>query len=244
MGKIKTKQEALCVPTKLCIPAIVYMLKAVEKVEDTIKPTSLHMSATYNMQNEGTRKLARKQGTPSFAHKMASANEEGIPLNDRELDSDSDDSEDDSQRPAELPYNRTLNTITEDDEAPNTGFTDAIPYKPPKRCRDPHFAGHPICHGRQKTTSHCSNGGDAREDLQLRFAALHDGGDSVAYYRDWRILKWEHGQTMVHGQSTLRNEVTTGKEEGERCAGSSVSIEELEKVCGSRLTSITGTNRL
>jgi hypothetical protein len=117
---------------------------------------------------------------------MASANEEGFPLADRELDSDSDDS---AGSEVPLLYTQSLDAIAEEDVDANDGFAKVVDYETPKYCCDPNSSIHPDCHGCHKTHSYAHNVVDAELDFQERFVFTHNGGDSIAHYRNWRILK-------------------------------------------------------
>ncbi|KAF9694389.1 hypothetical protein EKO04_007620 [Ascochyta lentis] len=190
-----------------------------EEDEDTVEQSPTSNENTSNIQKVTMRAPPRSGGTISVARMMASANEDGFPLADQELDSDSDE---DFAGPPSPPYTPDLDAITEDDETSNDGFVDIVDYEVPKYCHDPHFSGHPECHKRHISDTHGFIASDAAEDFQLRFAATHNGGDSIARYRNWRRLKLEYGETVVHGRSSLRNEVIVEEEEeGVRTHGQS-----------------------
>ncbi|KAF1350546.1 hypothetical protein EJ07DRAFT_183982 [Lizonia empirigonia] len=157
------------------------------------------------MQTPSMRRLPRSRDTASFAHLMASANEEGFPHADRELDAD--DEENDVSERSPLSYTSNLEAIAEDNEESTDGFLDVSDCEAPKYCRDPNFPGHPDCLGRHKIDSFGFGAVDAKLDFQERFALIHNGGDSPAHYHNWCILKWNHGETIVHGQSSLCYEV-------------------------------------
>jgi hypothetical protein len=118
---------------------------------------------------------------------MASANEEGFPLADRELDSNSDNSA--GSKEVSPLYTQSLDVIVEEDVDANDGFVNVVDYEAPKYCCDPNSSTHPDCHGRHKTDSYAHNVVDAELGLQGRFVFTHNGGDSIAHYHNWRILK-------------------------------------------------------
>lgn len=157
------------------------------------------------MKTTSTRRLPRSRGTMSFAHLMASANEEGLPHADRELDTD--DEENDISDRSSIPYTSNLEAIAEDNEDSTDGFPDVADCIALKYCRDLKFPGHPNCLGRHKIDSFGFGAVDAKLDFQERFDLIHNGGDSPAHYYNWCTLKWNHGESMVHGQSSLCYEV-------------------------------------
>ncbi|KAF1928081.1 uncharacterized protein M421DRAFT_92885 [Didymella exigua CBS 183.55] len=206
------EQEALCVPTTR---ATLHGIYSIRDDHPTITQSNSPPMFSEIMQTEAPRKLRRSSGTTSFTRLMASTNEVGFPLTDHELDSDSDVEDDHGVTPP--PYKTALDAITEDDEAsePDTGFVNVVNLGAPEYCRDPDSTQHPECHGRYKTDSYAHNRFDAKLDFQERFVAAHTGRDSAAYYRNWRTLKLDHGETLVHGQSSLRNPIATPEEDVE-----------------------------
>ena len=197
------EQEALCVQTNAATFNGIYNFRDVHP-SNKKAPTARKMSTT-SAKNVPLRRLPRSRGTTSLTRLMASANEEGFPLPDRELDSDSDQDQDETTPP---PYTTALDVITEGDEDEEGGFVDVGDLDVPKYC-DPDSANHPECHGRYKAVSYAHNVVDAELDFQERFVTAHSDHDSAAYYRNWRVLKHDYGETMVHGQSLLRKPVTS-----------------------------------
>ncbi|KAJ4379799.1 hypothetical protein N0V86_004983 [Didymella sp. IMI 355093] len=206
-------QKALCVQTNATSLNGIYNFR---NVHPSIKKS--RMSRTIpadSMRSEARRMLPRSRGTTSLACMMATANEESFPLPDHELDSDSDEEQ---EEVVPSPYTTALDAITEGDEDEEAagGFVDVIDFGAPKYCHDPDSAHHPECRGRYKALSYTYNVEDAELDLQERFVRAHGGHDSAAYYRNWRTLKLDHGETLVHGQSSLRNLVADTGEGDER----------------------------
>lgn len=103
-------------------------------------PSKSPTADKHNMQNASKPRLRRSPGTISFAQMMASANEEGFPLADRELDSDSDDS---AGSEVPLLYTQSLDAIAEEDVDANDGFAKVVDYETPKYCCDPNSSIHP-----------------------------------------------------------------------------------------------------
>lgn len=198
------EQEALCVPTNPMTLASVYKFRNLPENGNNVEELTLPTATTTKMQIATPRRLPRSRGTKSFASLIANAKDEEFPLMDHELEITSDEIDDAQISP--LAFSQTLGAIAEEPEVSYAAFVDVENYTPPRYCRDPHFTGHLECLGREKTDSYCSNAVDAELDLRQRFAMVHNGGDSPAQRRDWRILKWDYGQTMVHGQSSLRIE--------------------------------------
>ena len=209
-------QEALCLPTNPTTLKGIYKFRDVEKNDNATKQSGTRTKTTSDMRNVAMRRFPRSRGATSFARMMAIANEEGFPLVDRKLDSDSEDSND-PEAPPPPTCATTLDVITEVEEnvEANDGFINIVDHGALKYCRDPHFAGHPECHSRYKVDSYGRNATEAELDFQKRFAATHGGGDSVAHYHNWCVLKWDHGETLVHGQSALRNTVAANDNEDE-----------------------------
>jgi hypothetical protein len=206
------EQEALCVQTNATSLNGIYNFR---NVHPSVKKG--RMSGTIpadSMRNEARRMLPRSRGTTSFTCMMATANEEGFPLPDHELDSDSDEEQEEA---VPSPYTTALDAITESDEDEEAagGFIDVVDFGAPKYCRDPDSAYHPKCHGRYKAHSYTHNIADAELDLQERFIRAHGGHDSATYYRNWRTVKLDHGETLVHGQSSLRNLAADPEEDDE-----------------------------
>lgn len=211
---VERGQEALCMQTNATTFYGIYNFRNVEHTHIITKYSDPLVLPIDSMKNAAARRLPRSRGTTSFARLMASANDEGFPLADHELDSDSDDS-DEKDNPALPPYTTALDLITEgdEDEEADDGFVDVVNLGGTKYCRDPHSADHPECHGRFKCESYAHNAVDAELDFQERFVTAHNGRDSIAYYRNWRTLKLDHGEALVHGQSSLRNAVATPGED-------------------------------
>ncbi|KAF3044115.1 hypothetical protein E8E12_009868 [Didymella heteroderae] len=204
------EQEALCVETNA---TTLYGIYNIRNAHSSTKeaPVSRKMSRS-SAKDVGPRRLPRSRGITSLARLMASAIEEDFPLPDRELDSDSDGDQDES---APLLHTAALDTITEgnEDEEMNNAFVDVVDLGAPEYRRDPGSANHPEGYGRFKDDSHTHNVVDAELDFQERFTTNHNGRDSAAYYRKWRTLKHDHAETMVPGQSSLRNPVGRTEEE-------------------------------
>ncbi|KAH6613930.1 hypothetical protein C7974DRAFT_380330 [Boeremia exigua] len=126
-----------------------------------------------------------------------------------DIDSDSDEREDldtPSPPPPHIPTLESISEVDEDIES-NDGFVNVIDDEPPMYCRNPHSADHPHCHGRIVDHQFGYNAMDAELDFQERFVLTHGSVHSVSRYRDWQYLKWECGQSTVHGRSSLRVEV-------------------------------------
>jgi hypothetical protein len=210
------EQEALCMQTNAATLHGIYNFR---NVHSCIKkaPAARKMSMS-NAKNMAPRRLPRSEGTTSLTRLMASANEEGFPLPDRELDSESDEDQDEAAPP---PYTTALDAITEgdEDEEADVGFVNVVDIGAPKYCHDPDSANHPECHGRYKADAYAHNVVDAELDFQERFVSAHSGHDSAAYYRNWLCLKHDHGETLVHRQSSLRNPVASPEEEEEESDG-------------------------
>lgn len=100
---------------------------------------------------------------------MASANDEGFPLPDRELDSYSDEDQDKTAPP---PYTTALDAITEgdEDEEADAGFVHVVDVGVPEYCRNPDSANHLDCHGRYKADSYAHNVVEAELSFQERFS--------------------------------------------------------------------------
>lgn len=205
------EQEALCVPTNATTLHGIYNLRGAHFPREKLNSRA---KSTDSMQDEATCMLTRSRGATSFTRLMSSASEEGFPLADRELDSDSDDEDEHGVLPQA--YTAKLDGITERDENEeiDDGFVDVVDLEAPKYCRDPDSARHPECHGRYKTEFYAHNIFDAELDFQDRFVTAQNGSDNGSYYRNWRTLKLDYGETLVHGQSSLRNAVAIS-EEGE-----------------------------
>ena len=197
------EQGALCLPTIPATLESIYRSRHV-KYDNTTDKRTAPAQISAKMHNVNTRRLQRSPGTTSFARMMASANEEGFPLADRELDSDDSDSSEQSVRATAT---QSLYAIAEEDGDADDGFVNVVDYECPKYCRDSDSSIHPDCNGRYKTGAHALNAIDSNLDFQQRFDHIHNGGDSITHYRNWRILKWDHGETMVHGESSLRSEM-------------------------------------
>jgi hypothetical protein len=152
----------------------------------------------------------------SFTKMLASANKKDFPHDNRELDSDTDsdsdsdvDSDDVFSSPSPPRQTKNLAAIEEASEEEEEAST-SLPIAEhvfTRYCRDPNFSGHPTCNHRTRSFSYGHPASDAETDLQERFMLEHDGEDSAAHYLNWRALKWEYGETMVHGPSLLRKEV-------------------------------------
>lgn len=153
--------------------------------------------------------LRRRGSTVSFTKMLASANEHSFPHDDRELDSDSDSDSDSDDvfssptLPRRTKFMAAIAEASDEEEEAATSFPIAI-HVPSRYCRDPYFTGHPTCHHRARDFSYAHPASDAGIDLQERFMLKHDGEASPAHYLNWRVLKWDYGQTMVHGPSLLR----------------------------------------
>lgn len=177
--------------------------------DDSSEQSRYHSKRIVIMDDVSHSGISRSQG--SFANLMAIANEEGFPLTDRELNSDSDSDSD--TKPA-APYTTTLDAVTEINKGENfpNGIINIIDHGTPKYCRDPDAPLHSECYNRIKDRSYAHTTADAALDFSERFCFTHDGGDSTAYYRNWSVLKWKCGERLVHGNSSLRGEVV--REEG------------------------------
>lgn len=81
-------------------------------------------------------------------------------------------------------------------------------------CYDPTFPGHSPCDTHQQHP-YGRSADAALRVLRRRFEALHDVTGDGAWYREYILQKGETGnqQTMVHGGSALRNEVTHEEED-------------------------------
>ncbi|OSS45131.1 hypothetical protein B5807_09284 [Epicoccum nigrum] len=179
--------------------------------------TAARRSTANDMTSNSTPGALRRRGsTVSFTKMLASASNRNFPHDDLELDSDPDsdsDSDPSFDETSPLPLLDAIEEAEEEEE----GKADPVPttdHVIAKYCRDPYSPAHPTCHSRTKSLSYAHLAGDAEADLQQRFAMKHDGEDSAAHYLNWQVLKWEYGQTMVHGPSSLRREVPISAVDG------------------------------
>lgn len=88
-NKDDQEQEALCVQTNAATLHGIYKFRNVHP--STKKAAVSRKMASRSVKSVTPRRLPRSHGTTPLARLMASADEEGFPLPDRELDSDSDD---------------------------------------------------------------------------------------------------------------------------------------------------------
>ena len=175
---------------------------------------SCRASADSMMDNPSPGTLRRRGSTVSFTKMLASANEHSFPHDDHELDSDSDsdsDSDDVFSSPTPPRQTKFMAAIAEasDEEEEAANYSPIAIHVLSQYCRDPHFSGHPTCHHRARDFSYAHPASDAGTDLQERFMLKHNGEGSPAHYLNWRVLKWEYDQTMVHGPSLLRRKAPT-----------------------------------
>lgn len=210
LNNSEEEQTALCVLPNATTFTDTHDVNGVQSQNHFNEQTASCSASTNSMtDNPSPGTLRRRGSTVSFTKMLASANEHSFPHDDRELDSDSDsDSDSDDVFSSPTPPRRTkfmaaIAEASDEEEEAATSFPIAI-HVPSRYCRDPYFTGHPTCHHRARDFSYAHPASDADIDLQERFMLKHDGEASPAHYLNWRVLKWDYGQTMVHGPSLLR----------------------------------------
>ncbi|KAF3003797.1 hypothetical protein E8E13_010214 [Curvularia kusanoi] len=207
LGTYTAHNKARCGPTKPTSYKFVYIVDISDEDEEQaalcVSPSTAAFPSIYSpkdMQRPG-------QIDEELESRDTRTNSEGFPLTDLELDSDNDSDHHDSVGEAPLTYSPLPDITEEDEEVDSDESAPVTYYMPTKYCRDPFFSGHTTCRGRVKSGAYGHETYEAEEDLRGRFAIRHESGDSVAHYVNWRTLKWDYGETLVHGQSSLRVEV-------------------------------------
>ncbi|KAF1846433.1 uncharacterized protein K460DRAFT_367220 [Cucurbitaria berberidis CBS 394.84] len=163
-----------------------------EGLEDNSKQTSSTESATdtvvdieYPRNNDHKSLLKRHDGKVSLASLIASAKDDGF-LVDDDLDPD------------------------EDADISPSSHRRVSYYFAVKPCLDPQFSGHGSCHSHEQRAFGRSAASAVRT-LRDRFVFKHHANGHAkrhgGTYRKWNVAKWETGAIMVHGPSSLRNEV-------------------------------------